>query len=316
MTSKQNAEPKDQQRQHALETLLRQPKPLRWMRAEWIYDPADHNFLNESNTFANLLDQQMPKLRTRQLTVAEWRKIRQLSIRGKCRRFSSKFTVHTRQALELYRRRYRIHADNPHYQRAANSDHSTMQNPIDLCLLFVEIKGLLASKASIIDEWKQINGAGTIGQSNAKGDKWPATVDLLARLMAVNDQISTGLDKLFCFPLAKKALLFDAVEKNTIAIQLSPEYFRQLCAVRFEQLQADVFTKMAMPQTFPTVTCLAFALLELVMVVADQRLMTSGCRDYFYNALNDQYAKLSTILLQEHIEYFQRSCLDFFNQML
>lgn len=316
MPSKQSAKPKEQQRQHALESLLRQPKPLKWMRAEWMYDPAEHIFFNESNTFGCLLNDCMPKLRTRQLTIAEWRKIRRLFVRAKCRRFSGKFIAQTRQALELYRRRHRILAANPHHQ-PANGAQLVMENPPALCRLMVIVGGLLATKAGIIAELKQINGSGTIlAESNGKRDKSQEMAAISARLSAVNDQIFAQLDKLCCYPAVQKALLFDALDKGAILLQLSPENFRQLCAFHVHQLHADICTNAAVAEACATVTELLDILLELMLAVLDQRLMVSGCRDYFYNLMSEQYGKLQLIMLQEHIEYFQRNCLEFLNRML
>lgn len=314
-STKQSAKPKEQQRQHALESLLRQPKPLRWMRAEWMYDPAEHIFFNESNTFGCLLNDRMPKLRTRQLTIAEWRKTRRLFVRAKCRRFSGKFIAQTRQALELYRRRHRILALNPHYQ-PADGAKLAMVNPPALCRLMVMVGGLLATKATIIGELKQINGSGTIAESNGKRDKSLEMAAVSARLSAVNEQLFAQLDKLCCYPAVQKALLFDALDKSDVSLQLSPENFRQLCAFHVNQLHADICTNAALAQACPTVTELLDVLLELMLAVLDQRLMVSGCRDYFYNLLSEQYGKLQLTMVQEHIEYFQRNCLEFLNLML
>lgn len=284
------------------------------MLAEWKYDEIENQFFNKTNTFANLLEQQCPKLRTRHLTIGEWRKLRRMFIRVKCRRFSTKFTEQIRMALHQYRRRHRILAANPHYQLAfAGEEYSTANNHIEIFCLMVKLKSLLTTKSAIIAELKGINGNGTIAQSNDIGIDSAMPNDVLSRLCVVNHQILWHTEKMWCYRLVKEALLFDALGKNHILMDMSPSYFRQFCGIAVYEFHADNHTNDAVDDKFRSVYDLLDILLELTLVVIDQRLIGNGTREFFINLLTEDFGRMEAITKQENIEYFQQQCLVLLN---
>lgn len=312
MESEENGGDLNCRQQHSIETLLRQPSFRRWMQAEWIYDDAEHNFFHKSNTFQTLLDQRLSKLRTHHLTTCEWRKVRRMFIQGKCRRFSSKFVEQIRIALRQYRQRCQILADNPHY---VDNEQWSAANPVDLCRLMVGVKYLLAGKLDAIAKLKEINGAGTITHTNEVGVDSKILFEILTRLNSLNDQIIDNLEKLACYPAVQKSLLFEAVDKRIVAMHLSPEHFRQFCAIHIYDFYADNLGTAAIDEVFQSIRSLLDISLELVSTVIDQRLMGNSSREFFYSLLTEHYVQLHIILIEDNVEYFQLNCLIFLNSM-
>lgn len=318
MTSAHNGGPSTSEHQHFLDTILRQPKARNWMLAEWKYDDVENNFFNKANTFSSLLEQRCPKLRTRQLTIGEWRKLRRMFIQAKCRRFSTKFTEQTRNALHQYRRRHRILAENPHYQLPVdNMEQSPANNHNELFCLMVKLKSLLATKTTIIAELKRINGNGTIAHSNDIGIDAAVSADVLSRLCAVNQQILLHSEKMWCYRTVRITLLFEAMSKNHILLNLTPSDFRQFCAIQIYELHAENHTKdEAVDDKHQSIHELMGILLELTLAVIEQRFIGNGIREFFFSLLTEHFGRLELILTAEDMEYFQQNCLATLNQMV
>ncbi|XP_053950509.1 protein lin-9 homolog [Anastrepha ludens] len=88
-----------------LRNLLKLPKAHRWVIFEWFYSFLDKALFEGENDFQVCLSESFPNLHTRQLTRAEWRKIRALM--GKPRRCSQAFFVEERRELERRRQKIR-----------------------------------------------------------------------------------------------------------------------------------------------------------------------------------------------------------------
>ena len=88
-----------------LRNLLKLPKAHKWVIFEWFYSFIDKPLFEGDNDFQVCLADSFPNLRTRQLTRAEWQKIR--SLMGKPRRCSQAFFDEERRELERKRQKMR-----------------------------------------------------------------------------------------------------------------------------------------------------------------------------------------------------------------
>uniref|UniRef100_A0A1A9WGD3 DIRP domain-containing protein n=1 Tax=Glossina brevipalpis TaxID=37001 RepID=A0A1A9WGD3_9MUSC len=88
-----------------LRNLLKLPKAHKWVIFEWFYSFVDKPLFEGENDFQVCLSESFPGLRTRQLTRAEWQKIR--SLMGKPRRCSQAFFDEERRELEKKRQKMR-----------------------------------------------------------------------------------------------------------------------------------------------------------------------------------------------------------------
>lgn len=89
-----------------LRNLLKLPKAHKWVSYEWFYSYIDRPLLLGENEFQVCLKESFPQLKTRQLTRAEWSKIRRLM--GKPRRSSQAFFDEERRELERRRQKIRL----------------------------------------------------------------------------------------------------------------------------------------------------------------------------------------------------------------
>ncbi|ENN79342.1 hypothetical protein HUJ04_009496 [Dendroctonus ponderosae] len=88
-----------------LRNLLKLPKAHKWVCYEWFYSNIDHCLFSGENDFQICLRESFPELKTRELTRAEWRKIRRMM--GKPRRCSQAFFNEERLELEKKRKKIR-----------------------------------------------------------------------------------------------------------------------------------------------------------------------------------------------------------------
>uniref|UniRef100_T1P8Y8 DIRP protein n=1 Tax=Musca domestica TaxID=7370 RepID=T1P8Y8_MUSDO len=89
-----------------LRNLLKLPKAHKWVIYEWFYSFIDKPLFEGENDFQVCLAESFPNLRTRQLTRAEWQKVR--SLMGKPRRCSQAFFDEERRELEKKRQKMRF----------------------------------------------------------------------------------------------------------------------------------------------------------------------------------------------------------------
>ncbi|XP_055913278.1 protein lin-9 homolog [Eupeodes corollae] len=89
-----------------LRNLLKLPKAHKWVIFEWFYSFVDKPLFEGENEFQICLNESFPNLKTRQLTRAEWQKMR--SLMGKPRRCSQAFFEEERRELERKRQKIRF----------------------------------------------------------------------------------------------------------------------------------------------------------------------------------------------------------------
>lgn len=89
-----------------LRNLLKLPKAHKWVIFEWFYSFIDKPLFEGENDFQICLNESFPNLKTRQLTRAEWQKVR--SMMGKPRRCSQAFFEEERCELERKRQKIRF----------------------------------------------------------------------------------------------------------------------------------------------------------------------------------------------------------------
>ncbi|XP_075158270.1 myb-interacting protein 130 [Haematobia irritans] len=89
-----------------LRNILKLPKAHKWVIYEWFYSFIDKPLFEGENDFQVCLAESFPNLRTRQLTRAEWQKVR--SLMGKPRRCSQAFFDEERRELEKKRQKMRF----------------------------------------------------------------------------------------------------------------------------------------------------------------------------------------------------------------
>uniref|UniRef100_A0A1I8NSU1 DIRP domain-containing protein n=1 Tax=Stomoxys calcitrans TaxID=35570 RepID=A0A1I8NSU1_STOCA len=89
-----------------LRNLLKLPKAHKWVIFEWFYSFIDKPLFEGENDFQVCLAESFPNLHTRQLTRAEWQKVR--SLMGKPRRCSQAFFDEERRELEKKRQKMRF----------------------------------------------------------------------------------------------------------------------------------------------------------------------------------------------------------------
>lgn len=89
-----------------LRNLLKLPKAHKWVSYEWFYSYIDKPLLLGENDFQICLKESFPQLKSKQLTRAEWSKIRKLM--GKPRRSSPAFFEEERRELERRRQKIRL----------------------------------------------------------------------------------------------------------------------------------------------------------------------------------------------------------------
>ncbi|XP_060530982.1 protein lin-9 homolog [Cylas formicarius] len=88
-----------------LRNLLKLPKAHKWVCYEWFYSNIDRCLFSGENDFQICLKESFPELKTRDLTRAEWTKIRRMM--GKPRRCSQSFFNEERLELEKKRKKIR-----------------------------------------------------------------------------------------------------------------------------------------------------------------------------------------------------------------
>uniref|UniRef100_A0A0N4Z2D7 DIRP domain-containing protein n=1 Tax=Parastrongyloides trichosuri TaxID=131310 RepID=A0A0N4Z2D7_PARTI len=77
-----------------------------WMQYEFFYSALDHQLFLGENDFAACLRTDFPNLKTRMLTLPEWRTVKRLI--GKPRRFSQNYLVEEMQSIEMKRNKLRM----------------------------------------------------------------------------------------------------------------------------------------------------------------------------------------------------------------
>lgn len=83
--------------------ILFNTRAAKWMSYEWSFDDIDDEFFNKTNDFDLFLREYFPALKTRQLTRAEWRKLRRYVNPQHKRLLSPKYLHEKRSELRRFR---------------------------------------------------------------------------------------------------------------------------------------------------------------------------------------------------------------------
>lgn len=308
-----------------LENLLRHKAARQHLKYEFEYSDCEKEFFHKTSTFEMLLDQNFPNLKTRNLTMVEWRLIRRKVSNGNYRRFSAKFIQSNRIELEKYRRRFEFFRANKgtadYLSMALSTNNSNIIVNIDplnelfeheIYRLIVDTKKLFAAKQNSIAELKKINDT---KNDDTTVDTQPNAIKVLLDLQRLNVSIAKNIEQLWSHDTTKDALLLDAVAKGTVLYPLSSKYFRLHCQVcaHNKLLQAADLQTFA---EFEILSELIKILLEMVSTAIDRDLL---CIDVviFFDETSDEYLNVFQVLLtKRNIEYIETVCLPKMFQLL
>lgn len=327
--------------------LLSHAASRKWLLYEWQYDEIEDAFFHKCRTFEMILNAKFPQLKTRDLTRAEWRVIRQIA-QPKCRRFSSKFITEQRTELEKYRCRYRILRENNRHDQlmelnafhdGANGLISTLDSQQSqrhqLFRLFIDVKKMFAKKRALVMKLREINNnraemqpfmqqqqqqhALANGDLNIEPIKTANTtaIRVVAKIRDCNNEIMSNLNQMTCFQIVKDALVFSAMRRKNIALAFSPPYFRRTSLVQVYESQQQYRS-----ETFITATdsqTLLNTLLTQVLITLQYEIMLkiSESVDCFADGLvKEQMAVVNEIVPSDSMSYFETVCVPKFFDIL
>lgn len=301
-----------------LENLLRHKAARQYLKYEFEYNDWENEYFHKTSTFEMLVDQNFPNLKTRNLTMAEWRMIRRKVSNGNYRRFSPKFIQRNRIELEKYRRRFEFFGANTGTAEylstalsTANSNTIVNIDPLnelfehEIYRLIVDTNKLFAAKQVSIAELQRINDT---KNDESTVDTTANPINIMLDLQRLDAAIGKNMERLWSYDTTKDALLLDAVAKGTILYPLSSKYFRLHCQVcaHTKLLQAadlQTFTE------FEMVTELIKILLEMFSTVVDRDLLSIDVV-IFFDETSDEYLNVFQVLLTKgNIEHIETVCL-------
>lgn len=302
-----------------LENLLRHKAARQYLKYEFEYNDCEKEFFHKTSTFKMLLDQKFPNLKTRTLTMAEWRMIRGKVSNGKYHRFSAKFIQSNRIELEKYRRRFEFFRANKGTAEylsmtqfsTGNSNIIVNIDPLnelfahEIYRLIVDTKKLFAAKQNSIAELQKINDTKNV---DSTVDTKTNAIKVILDLQRLDVSIGNNMERLWAYDTTKDALLLDSVAKGTIVYPLSSKYFRlhcQMCAHNKLLQDADlqIFAE------FETLAELIKILLEMVSTAADRDLLGIDVVIFFDESSDDYLNVFQVLLIKGNIEYIETVCL-------
>lgn len=253
-----------------LQKILLNPKASEWMSHEWIYGGIDDEFFNGTNQFEQFLQDSFPRLKTRLLTRAEWRKIRKYVGPSHKRLFSPKYILEKRAKLHQYRsKRISLQelttsdfdtivddceesyaSDFPTYALSPSTEDiqlcdTTSQIECDngsdnfLFQLMVETSNCLSRKSDVLDQIKQLMKSVENGHNHLvlQSVKNIISRKLTVELYNLNTEILSNFEKLWNFDEVKTTLLFNSTTR------IKADYQRTKCqlaiAQKIRQLQIE-----------------------------------------------------------------------------
>lgn len=334
--------------------LLSHEATRKWLSYEWQYNEIDYGFFHKCRTFEMFLATKFPRLKTRNLSQAEWRAVRRLIVQRKCRRFSSKFIHEQRTELERYRYSYRLLQENNRHNQLVklNGFHdavdeflSTLDSPdtqyFQLFRLCVEVKKLYAAKGGLISKLREINNLRLEIQQQQQqhlhqhqqlqhaivnGD-WnsvpPPTmtsataIKVIAKIRDCNNDIASKLNQMMSFRIVKDAMLINAIKRQNVAVTCSPTYFKHISAVQVHESQ-----QFYRSQTFITTMdvqemldiCLAQSFFAIIVELTLK--MNKPVEQFANDVVKDQMSVMTTALPDDCISYFENFCLPKFFEIL
>lgn len=301
-----------------LENLLRHKAARQYLKYEFEYNDCEKEFFHKTSTFEMLLGQKFPNLKTRNLTMAEWRMIRHKVSNGNYRRFSAKFIQINRIELEKYRRRFEFFRSNKgtaeYLSMALSTDNLNIIINIDplnelfeheIYRLIVDTNKLFAAKHNSIAELQKIND---IKNVESTVDTKENSIKVILDLQRLNVSIVKNMERLWSYDTTKEAVLLDSVAKGTVLYPLSSKYFRlhcQVCAHNKLLQSADLQTF----GKFERLAELLKILLEMISTAVDRDLLGIDAVIFFDEASDDYLNVFQVLLTKENIEYIETVCL-------
>lgn len=268
--------------------LLSHTASRKWVSYEWQYDEIDDVFFHRCRTYEMLVNAKFPQLKTRDLTLAEWRFIRGKMFKlSKCRRFSPKFIAEQRVELEKYRYFYRILQENNRHEQLPKLnefrdgmngfvpmvDSPQLENN-QLFRLFIDVKKLFTTKSGLVAKIREINnGRAEQQRTIVNGNAAPistisnaSAMKVLTKMQECNTQIMDKLNQMFCFQVVKDALLSNGMKRKHITLAFSPAYFQRISSVQLYESQrfyrSDTFISITAVQKFMD-TLLMYVLMSI-----------------------------------------------------
>lgn len=301
-----------------LENLLRHKAARQYLKYEFEYSDCENEYFHKTSTFEMLVERNFPNLKTRNLTMAEWRMIRRMVSNGNYRRFSPKFIQSNRIELEKYRRRFEFFRANTGTAEYLSTALSTANSNIivnidplnelfehEIYRLIVDTKKLFAAKQIAIAELQQINDT---KNDETTVDTSANPISVILDLQRLDAAIGKNMERLWSYDTTKDALLLDAVAKGTILYPLSSKYFRlhcQVCAHNKLLQAADLQTFVE----FELFTELIKILFEMVSTVVDRDLLSIDVVIFFDEASDEYLNVFQVILTKGNIEHIETICL-------
>lgn len=308
------------------ENLLRHSLSRNWLRYEFQYDAVEDAFFNQNktNTFESILSRKFSPLKSRNLTMIEWRKIRKLISEQKTRRFSPNFVQQQRIDLEKYRLSYNVLQDNQQNDQLVKLNEMMASNKgVAVCVgrpkyeiyrLIMDTKKQFALKTTAVAELRGINSARAEGRNMNDEESNANATKAIRKLHDTNVEITKSLTKLLHFQIVKDALLFDALGRKKLFLALSPVYFRRKCELqiyeRHRDIRVDTFIKTV------DVMQLMNILLELILCLFDYEQLNIKTEDYVKTLLKQHLDTLKPIMPTDEFDYFNADIIPLFFVMV
>lgn len=306
------------------ENLLRHSLSRKWLRYEFDYDAIENAFFNQNktNTFESILSSKFSSLKSRNLTMIEWRKIRKLISVQKTRRFSSNFVQQQRIDLEKYRQSYNVLRDNQRDDQLEKLNEMMVSNKgVTICdgrpkyeiyRLIVDTKKQFTLKSTAVAKLRKINSARSEGR-DVNDEESNANVTI-RKLHDTNVEVTKSLTKLLHFQIVKDALLFDALGRKKLFLALSPVYFRRKCELQVYERQRDIRVDTFIETV--DVMQLMNTLLELMLCLFDYEQLNINTEDYVKTVLKQHLDTLKPIMATEEFDYFNADIVPLFFVMV
>lgn len=312
-----------------LQKVLFNPDALKWMSLEWSSDECDHGFFDKTDTFEQWLAVHFPKLKTRRMTRAEWRRIKKYASAHHRRLFSPKYLHEKRRELHLFRNgmtpsendfdvpcasdtnanavicTISSYADSQSIDEvmqdceiASTSHQSNFEDDsdTDLFRLLVDTSNCLSKKAILLDQLKEFmnSSPGGIAADDAAGEIGVGG-KLIMELYNLNTEILANFESLWNFHQVKVTLLFSSTTR------VKADYFRQKCQLaiieKFRQLQAESI------QQYTILSPVVESLLTLTYMLKD---CESHSRETFTELLTEEIKKLKLLCGEENAVFEQQ----------
>lgn len=324
--------------------LLSHAASRKWILYEWQYNEVDTAFFHKCRTFEMSVAEKFPRLKTRNLTRAEWCVVRRTISQRKRRRFSSKFIHEQRIELEKYRESYCILQENgqSHQLAKLNGSHaavdrflatfgSTQSQNQQLFRLIVETKKLLAVKTGLITKLREINMRCLTQQQpqsqnaivNVNLSVHPSVamnsgtaIELILKLRDCNKEIMEKLKRLMCLRIVKDTLLIHIAREKNVRMTISSSFFHRISLTQQhesrERYRAESFIVMEGLQTLLDV------LLEQIFLAIHSQVnfrVDRSVQGLVDDVINDQMATINTVLPNDLMGTFTNTCLPNFLQV-